>query len=227
MIGHRAEALAEQARDRRPQPAPSRIRSPDVIGCVAGLAKARNNGLAAHVTRVGDMTKILARAVGLPHDYASTIGQAATLHDAGKIAIPDSILCKPGPLDASEWALMKQHPKVGHDLLRAARHPLLDTAAALALFHHECFDGSGYPSGFGGDAIPIEARIVSVCDIYDALREVRSYRPAFDHEKACDVILKGDGRTTPAKFDPDVLMAFDRVKEELDRVIRATPTATY
>ncbi len=206
-------------------PSLARIRGPNLLECITGLAKARHDGLAGHVTRVGKMTTVLATAYGLEPEYARTIGAAAALHDVGKIAVPDSILCKPGPLDASEWAVVKQHSKVGHDLLRAARHPLLDTAAALSLFHHECFDGSGYPNRLVGDAIPPEARVVAICDIYDALREVRSYRPALDHAQACDIILKGDGRTTPAKFDPAALAAFDRVKDDLDRIVQVMPAA--
>ena len=206
-------------------PSVARIRGPNLLECITGLAKARHDGLAGHVTRVGKMTTALGMAYGLEPEYARTIGAAAALHDVGKIAVPDSILCKPGPLDASEWAVVKQHSKVGHDLLRAARHPLLDTAAALSLFHHECFDGSGYPNKLVGEAIPPEARVVAICDIYDALREVRSYLPALDHAQACDIILKGDGRTTPAKFDPAALAAFDRVKDDLDRIVQVMPTA--
>ncbi len=206
-------------------PSLARIRGPNLLECITGLAKARHDGLAGHVTRVGKMTTALGTAYGFEPEYARTIGAAAALHDVGKIAVPDSILCKPGPLDASEWAVVKQHSKVGHDLLRAARHPLLDTAAALSLFHHECFDGSGYPNKLVGEAIPPEARVVAICDIYDALREVRSYRPALDHAQACDIILKGDGRTMPAKFDPAALAAFDRVKDDLDRIVQVMPIA--
>ena len=206
-------------------PAVARVRGPNLLECITGLAKARHDGLAGHVTRVGKMTTLLGTALGLEPEYARTIGAAAALHDIGKIAVPDSILCKPGPLDAPEWQVIKQHSKVGHDLLRAAKHPLLDTSAALALFHHECFDGSGYPNGLKGEAIPVEARVVAICDIYDALREVRSYRPALSHAQACDIILKGDGRTTPAKFDPATLAAFDRVKDDLDRIVQVMPEA--
>ena len=210
-------------RDAAPPVAPMpRPRGADLLGCVTGLAKARNTGLAGHVTRVGQMSRVIASALGLPAEHVRLIGHAAALHDVGKIAVPDSILCKPGPLDAAEWEVMKQHPIVGHDLLRAARHPMLDTAAAIALFHHECFDGSGYPNRLAGEAIPIEGRLVAVCDVYDALREERPYRPALDHQTACGSILKGDGRTTPAKFDPAVLAAFSNTSAEFERIVKHT-----
>ncbi len=97
---------------------------------------------------------------------------------------------------------------------------MLDTAAAIALFHHERFDGSGYPNRLAGEAIPIEGHLVAVCDVYDALREVRTYPPALDHGTACNIILKGDGRTTPAKFDPAVLTAFSNASAEFERIVK-------
>lgn len=186
--------------------------------CLEQVVGLRNQTLAAHSTRVGSMASMLGMAMGLPTRDAVDLSRIAGLHDVGKLVVPDAILGKPGPLTPEEWAVMKRHPLVGHDILAAGSHPLLDRAARIALYHHEAFDGSGYPHRLAGAAIPLEARITAVCDIYDALREDRPYRPGFGHDEAVRIICKGDGRTTPEKFDPEVLTAFSKVHGALDTI---------
>lgn len=134
--------------------------------------------------------------------------QACSFHDLGKIVLPDAILFKPTALMPDEWSIMCSHSQLGHDILKHGAGTITKLAASIALTHHECFDGSGYPHGLQGNEIPLEGRIAKVCDVYDALREHRVYRPGLTHEHAMDIILKGDGHTSPTQFDPQVLQAF-------------------
>ncbi len=138
------------------------------------------------------------------------VAYGASLHDVGKVVIPDAVLNKPGPLDAREWSLVRQHPLAGFRILDGSSDTTLRVAASVVLSHHEAWDGSGYPEGLAGDDIPREARIVGLCDVYHALREPRPYRPALHHDEVMAMILDGDGtgRLYPGKFDPDVLSAF-------------------
>ncbi|MCD8493821.1 MAG: HD domain-containing protein [Geovibrio sp.] len=126
------------------------------------------------------------------------------MHDVGKIGIPDNILLKPGPLDAEEWRLMKEHPKIGFKIIGGHRSELLQTAATVALTHHEKWDGSGYPDGLKGEEIPIIGRIAAVADVFDALTSVRPYKAAWSIEKAVDYIRSESGR----HFDPRMAEAF-------------------
>lgn len=174
-----------------------------------------------HMRRIGLYASLLASRMGWSGDEAAQIQQAAALHDVGKLHIPASIIEKPGPLDDEERAIMQSHTVIGHRMLSAARHPTMQLAATIALSHHECWDGSGYPNRLAGAAIPPAARIVAVADSYDALRMERSYKPGLSHPDAIEIMLDGDGRTKPRHFDPLVLTTFHNVSESL-RVIYET-----
>lgn len=188
------------------------------LKCLEQIVGLRNCSLMTHSTRVGDMAATIALAIGMSAGDAAEMGAIAAFHDVGKVIVPDAVLHKPGPLTAEEWGTMKQHPRVGHDILAAGGHPALDRAALISLRHHEAFNGSGYPHGISGSDIPLDARVVAVCDVYDALREDRPYRAGFSHDEAVRIICKGDGRTTPEKFDPAVLQAFSKVHPNFDRI---------
>jgi putative two-component system response regulator len=113
-------------------------------------------------------------------------------------------------LSAEEWEVMKTHAVLGARILKGGSSPYLDMGMRIALGHHECFDGSAYPNGLKGRKIPLEARITQLCDCYDALRSKRPYRPAFEHKETLGILMKGDGRTSPEHFDPEVLLTFER-----------------
>jgi putative two-component system response regulator len=146
--------------------------------------------------------------------------RSAPLHDIGKVGVPDSILLKPGKLTESEFADMKRHTVYGRDVIDRIKSDMHDDSAAsfltlaaeFAYSHHEYWDGSGY-QGLAGEEIPVAGRLMVLADVYDALTSRRAYKPAFSHERAFEIITRGDGRTAPEQFDPDVLQAFTELQE--------------
>jgi putative two-component system response regulator len=167
---------------------------------------------------VGRLCLAFSEAAGFRPDYCEKLLRAAALHDIGKVTIPDAILNKPGPLDFDEWIVMRHHPRLGYAILGKAADETIALAANVALYHHECWDGSGYPDGLIGDAIPHEARVVSLCDVYHALRETRPYKAALCHDEVIEKIIVGDDRVGPKKFDPALLSIFVANKEMFSRV---------
>lgn len=182
----------------------------------ASTYKDRETG--EHIQRLGHYSRVLALEVGLAESEANMLFTAAPMHDLGKIGVPDRVLYKEGPLDAEEWAVMNQHPAIGARLLEGSKSPLIEMARKIALGHHERWDGTGYPNGLRGEAIPMAARIVAIADCYDALRSRRPYKAAVSHEQTCAIILHGDGRTAPEHFDPIVLEGFVRVQRQMDEI---------
>jgi putative two-component system response regulator len=158
----------------------------------------------AHVERVGSYVQQIALALGLGSDRAELLRLVSPLHDIGKIAVSDTILRKPGPLDGPERVAMERHTDVGHRLLCGSDNELLDTAAVIAWTHHERWDGGGYPRGLSGEGIPLEGRIVAVADVFDALISDRPYRPALSDVDAREHVASGRG----SSFDPQVVDAF-------------------
>jgi putative two-component system response regulator len=157
-----------------------------------------------HLSRMGAYCEQLAERLQLDQKIRETIALAAQMHDIGKIAIPDSILLKPGPLSLTERKKMETHAEIGRQMLNGSESPLLQLAESIAWTHHERFDGSGYPRHIGGDHIPIEGRVASVADVFDALTRDRPYRRAMPLDEA--TALMAEGRES--HFDPDVLDAF-------------------
>jgi len=134
-----------------------------------------------------------ARKLGLDEAFVDKIFFASPMHDIGKIGIPDHILLKPGGFMPDEWEIMKGHSAIGAKILGNSKSPYLIMGAMIALNHHERWDGGGYPYGRRGNDIPLAARIMNICDIYDALRSKRPYKPAFDHQKTVDIITHAMG----------------------------------
>ncbi|MCA9794043.1 MAG: response regulator [Candidatus Eremiobacteraeota bacterium] len=167
-------------------------------------AEYRDDDTGVHVTRMSSYVGRLARALGEPERGSDLIQWAAKLHDIGKIAIPDAILLKPGKLTFEEFEQMKQHTVIGARILSGAQSELLQMAEVIALSHHEKWDGSGYPQGLAGEAIPRVARIVAVCDVFDALTSSRPYKKAWTVEAALEEIRRGRGQ----HFDPVLVDVF-------------------
>ena len=180
----------------------------EAIATMTRAASYKDEETGAHVARISYYTVELAQALGLDAEFCDTIHYASPMHDVGKIAIPDAILGKPGKFEPHEWEIMKSHAALGGTLLRGSNSPYLVMGAEIADGHHERWDGGGYPQGIQGPAIPLSARIMNICDQYDALRSKRPYKPAFSHEKTMEIITVGDGRTMPTHFDPAILAAF-------------------
>ena len=172
------------------------------IFMLARAAEARDGTTGIHIEHVRDYAQKLARAVGLPEGEVDEISWSAMLHDVGKLRVPDGVLLKPGALDENEWQLIRQHPAWGEELLKAEQG--FGLARQVARWHHENWDGSGYPDGLRESAIPLAARIVRVVDVFDALVSVRPYKPAWKEERALEEILAMRGRG----LDPELADLF-------------------
>lgn len=158
----------------------------------------------------------------LDPSFVEQISLSSAMHDVGKIGIPDSILLKPAALTAEEFSIIKQHTLIGEKILCGSDHSILQMGATIAVSHHERWDGTGYPYGLAGAEIPLAGRIVMLVDQYDALRNSRVYKPAYNADTACDIIINGDGRTMPSHFDPAVLNAFKQVKDDFAIIFEST-----
>jgi len=170
----------------------------------------------AHVLRIGETAALMAEAIGMPQRWCELIRLAAPMHDLGKIGIPDRILHKEGPLTVPERQQMMEHPRIGHAILQDAHATdLTDMAADIAYGHHEKWDGSGYPQGLAGKDIPLSARIVALCDVYDALRMERPYKRAWSPERAQAYILEQSG----VHFDPELVTVMRRCFGPVEQLI--------
>ena len=176
----------------------------ETIHRLARAAEFRNLETGRHIERVGRYCELLADRLGLDTGRCELLRLASPLHDLGKIAIPDRILLKPGPLTPDERRQMETHADLGHRLLSDSGHELLELAALVAVSHHERYDGTGYPSRLAGDEIPLEGRITAVADVYDALTSDRVYRPPLTVEETLRLMRSSRG----THFDPEVLDAF-------------------
>ena len=215
--------LEEKVRERTGELEASRL---DILLRLAKAAEYRDEETGNHILRVGHYCKILAEELGMSREFVETISLASPLHDIGKIGIPDEILLKPGKLTVAEREIMEKHCIIGANILQQqpkgvesllstviSRLPLggynnqlLIMAAEIALGHHEKWDGSGYPEELEGQDIPLAARIVALADVYDALRSLRPYKPAYSETKTLAIITEGAGE----HFDPMVIEAFGK-----------------
>ncbi|MBP0966645.1 MAG: HD domain-containing protein [Oscillospiraceae bacterium] len=198
-----------------------------LIMVLADIVESRDKNTGAHVRKTAAYTEIILHALRkkgyyteqLNDDYISDVVNSAPLHDIGKIQVPDAILNKPGRLDDAEYEIMKTHTTAGHDIISQAialvpNSGYLNEAQNLAWYHHEKWDGSGYPNGISGEEIPLSARVMAVADVFDALVSKRSYKPPMSFEKAMGIIREGAGK----HFDPQVVEAFASEEKKVRRV---------
>jgi putative two-component system response regulator len=176
----------------------------EVLNRLAQAAELRDDDTGQHTQRVGALAARLAQQLGLSEEHVALIRRAAPLHDVGKIGISDTILLKPGRLTPEEFEIMKKHAAIGGALLADGQSPFVRAAETIALFHHERYDGKGYPHGLAGQDIPLEGRILSVVDVFDALTHERPYKKAWPVEEALQEIQKQKG----SQFDPEIVDAF-------------------
>ncbi|MCX6560507.1 MAG: CHASE2 domain-containing protein [Candidatus Aminicenantes bacterium] len=198
--------------------------SNEMILRLARAVESRESGTGEHITRIGLYVERLARRLKQTPEEVERLTFASFMHDLGKIGIPDRILLKQGPLTTEEYAVMKEHTRIGERILAKSDHPKIQLSGVIALHHHEKWNGQGYPQGLRGEEIPFEARIVAICDQYDSLRSPRPYKPGFDHVTAVRIILEGDGRTRPGDFDPEVARAFSDLSPEFESIYDAHPS---
>jgi putative two-component system response regulator len=205
----------------------------EVVHCLARAAEMRDEDTGRHVLRVGRYARAIGAQLGLEPSFLDMLEQATQLHDIGKIGIPDSILLKPGKLTEEEFREMQKHCTFGSNIVQplaamsstgggesnteptcepSGRSPLLEMATRIAMTHHEWWDGSGYPLGLKGEAIPLEGRITAVADVFDALSSKRPYKPAFPAEKCWSIIREESG----THFDPAVVDAFVARRREIE-----------
>lgn len=180
----------------------------DTVLTLVRAAEHKDEETGRHIQRISHYCRILAEAMSLPADFREAISIASPMHDVGKIGIPDHVLLKPGLFTSEEWHIMRTHCVLGANILVSGTSPYTRMGAEIALGHHERWDGSGYPHGLKGEAIPLAARIMQICDVYDALRSHRPYKSSIDHTRVVEIIVRGDGRTQPTHFDPVVLACF-------------------
>ena len=202
-----------------------------VIRGMALLSEIRDSHIGGHLSRICAMSRYLSERlvdrVGyreVTPSFINIIERAAALHDVGKVGIPDAVLLKPGKLTDEEFDVMRKHTTIGGELLEDliddfGEYAMINMGASVARAHHERWDGKGYPNGISGKSIPLEARIVSICDVYDALTSKRVYKEAWDHEDALKVLRDGAG----SQFDPDLVSVFISRPQDLVEIRKQYP----
>lgn len=183
-----------------------------IVRKLAELGRARDEETGQHMQRVAHIARLIARRLGCDEDFCDGIFLAAPMHDIGKVGIPDNILFKPGKLTAEEWQVMRTHTTIGYHVLKDSSSPLLRLGADIAHTHHEKFDGTGYPQGLAGEAIPLAGRLVAVADALDALLSPRPYKPAWNLKDTLDRLHAERGRS----FDPACV---DVVLNNIDAIL--------
>lgn len=186
-----------------------------IIGMLSRAAGYRENETERHVMRIGEYAALIARAIGLTEEQCENMRLAMPMHDIGKIGIPEEILKKSGPFTPEQREIMQHHARIGYHILNDSKAtPLTQLAAEIALFHHEHWDGQGYPQGLKGEDIPLSGRIAAICDVYDALRSARPYKTAWSAEETLAFFRERSG----SHFDPELVHVFERIFDQLEGI---------
>lgn len=188
----------------------------DTLIRLARAGEFRDSETGNHILRMARYSRLIAEYLGLDTEICELIELASPMHDIGKIGIPDHVLLKKGPLTESEWEMMQRHTIIGHEILSGSDSKYLRMGASIALNHHEKFDGSGYPAGLRGEEIPIEARIVAVADVFDALTTNRPYKANWNIDEAATFLKNNSG----SQFDPKCVNAFLTQMDNVKRVLK-------
>ncbi len=211
-VNHQNKILDQKIRERTQELSDTRL---EVVQRLSRAAECRYNETGMHVIRMSRYSYLLAKAMGLSINQCELLQHASPMHDIGKIGIPDSILLKSGKLDATEWEIMKTHAEIGGQILSGSGSNLLQMAENMARTHHEKWNGSGYPYGLKGDDIPLEGRIVAICDLFDVLTSERPYKKAWTVEKAVQELKDNSG----INFDPLLVNKFIEILPQIIRVM--------
>jgi response regulator RpfG family c-di-GMP phosphodiesterase len=195
------------------------IEQKDIIFKLGEIIEGRDITLSNHIKRVSEITSLIAKKLSLDDNFVSNLEVASTLHDVGKISIPDEILNKPGKLTQNEFEIMKTHTEIGRRLFESQNSNLMKITENISVSHHEKWDGTGYPTGLKAERIPIEARIVSICDVFDALTHRRSYKNAWTYASTFEYIEDQKGKM----FDPTLVDIFMENKEEIINILEMYP----
>ncbi len=191
-----------------------RDREEEIVFRLISAMGYRDDETGAHTRRVGLYSEAISRRIGWNEEKVNEMRLAAPMHDVGKIAIADGILRKPGKLTPEEYEVMKGHTEIGFQILADSSVPMIKMAADIALYHHEKWDGSGYPRNLTAEDIPLAGRIVAIADVYDALVNDRVYRPAFEENEAISIMVADKGK----HFDPQLLDTFLELLPEIQRI---------
>lgn len=188
----------------------------DTVYRLAAAAEHKDEGTRNHLERVSRFSELIAQTAKLPREWTRRLLLASPMHDIGKIGVPDAVLRKPGALNPLEWDEIKKHPMYGKDILANSNNELLKMSERIAVAHHEKWDGTGYPLGLKGDDIPLEARVVAIADVFDAVTSPRCYKPAFTLEDAVKIIEDGSGKS----FDPKLVAAFKKSVPAMIKIMK-------
>ncbi len=191
-----------------------RERERETLIVLGKAAEYKDTETGVHIIRVAHYSRLLAEKIGLNRKKQEIIFYSSPLHDIGKIGIPDAILLKPGKLTSEEWEVMKKHTFIGYEMLKNSNNPYLQAGATIALYHHEKWNGTGYPYGLKEEEIPLYGRIVAIADVFDALTSERPYKKAWSFEDAMELIKKEKGK----HFDPQLAEIFLTNKKEVKEI---------
>jgi putative two-component system response regulator len=200
--------LEQRVRERTKELEESRL---DIVRRLGLAAEYKDNDTGNHILRMSLFSQLLAKAYGFDDERANMLLHAASMHDVGKIGIPDKILLKPGRLEPDEWKVMQTHVDIGVEILSGNDSPLIVMARMVAETHHERWDGNGYPNNLVGEAIPIEGRICALCDVFDALTSKRPYKKEWSVKEALSYINEQSG----SHFDPKLVTLFHSILEQI------------